>query len=281
MSNPLPPQGPESQKQEHNPAGQCEKPGDKPDLTGRAITPSPSGAPPSPTNSVNPNNEKDSARHGKAQNIEIGMFILEFVGIVGLGYYCWVNHRELVVFDSERVTMESEFRTSQSNAMAQLDEMRKAREGDQRAWLGISQTTETFTTNPTNGERLTVTFNAAFKNTGRTPALNVVPVIGECTDVNSIPQKDQFPNPVYHSFLVPPDGGGNVTATYGLTSAATNCPIIKIDRPFYLAGTIWYDDIFGRHHWTQFCILIQPDFNSAPTPPVHNTCDDAQASQPN
>jgi hypothetical protein len=41
----------------------------------------------------------------------------------------------------------------------------------------------------------------------------------------------------------------------------------------YVFGTMWFDDVFGSHHWTQFCYLVGNDLKARPSG-FHNTCDD-------
>jgi hypothetical protein len=49
---------------------------------------------------------------------------------------------------------------------------------------------------------------------------------------------------------------------------------------FYLYGTIWYDDIFSNHHWSQFCYAIHCDSTltntvvGASPRAVHSSCDE-------
>ena len=39
-------------------------------------------------------------------------------------------------------------------------------------------------------------------------------------------------------------------------------------------GGVKYDDIFGGHHWTQFCFRMTPDLLLCPPLPFHNATDD-------
>lgn len=61
-----------------------------------------------------------------------------------------------------------------------------------------------FDIDPVTKARIGVHFTVGFKNTGRTPAINVVPRYGIFINTNQISVVDSYPDPVYHSFLLPP-----------------------------------------------------------------------------
>lgn|SRR5665213_1382385 len=198
--------------------------------------------------------------------------ILEFLGIVGLGIYCWINFRELQVFDSERKTMEGEFQASQVIAERQLNETKQARILDERAWISISNMTNLLPeANATN------VIQASFNNTGKTPAIKVEAVMDWTTDMKTIPKEDGIPNPRIVSGLYQP-GGVQFARTKPIPASVFQS--VKIGGPLYIFGTVWYDDIFGKHHWSQFCYLISPDLTLSAAS-FHNSCDDVETNQTN
>jgi hypothetical protein len=188
----------------------------------------------------------------------------EIVGIcfevIGIGVAIWVA---FLILDQYQEAVKS---TKVFDG--QLREMRQSRISDERAWIAISIPEAVVESN-------TVSFNVPFKNSGRTPAMNVVPWVNGYSDPKLIPPKDKFPNPVYSSLILPPDSPWKIP-TRGLPNAI---PYIK-SGTYYLAGTIWYDDIFTNHHWIQFCYRIESDF-IVTSPPIHHSCDDAENGQNN
>src|SRR5665213_1058722 len=88
-----------------------------------------------------PVNNSNNAAHEKPSWCEKGTFWLEVAGVLGLVFYCWINWREWQTFDSERQTMETEFKASQTNTIQelsvlhlQLNESKAGRIFDERAW---------------------------------------------------------------------------------------------------------------------------------------------------
>lgn len=212
--------------------------------------------------------EDGMSKSDKPNWCEVATFWVEIVGLIGLAVYCAYTIREWKTFDSERQIMRDEFNAAESNA-----------ELEERAWVVTTDHIAQYAVPPGGGEAVDVYFDIYFKNTGKTPGINVVTVIGQYGDTNHIPETDPYPNPVYHSETLGPDVGGILTGTiFPPAYPEGNLKAIKNKKPYFLAGTIWYDDIFGKHHWSQFC--YQADFeltgmNLLPMP-VHFSCDDAE-----
>ena len=239
---------------------------------------------------INQSNRKaDNAEHQRTYRREKVTFWLHIAEIILITVYAFFTILEWHTFDSERVTMEDELKTSQAAASAQLNaivsqnkQMQKSSEADERAWISIGKIFNFFTADLPGVTPTDVSFRVSFKNTGKTPAINVVPLVNHYTNINSIPKYDKFPNPVYSSSMM--SAGSDVDS--GMTTSVLP-PIygslyeaIKSGNPYFIAGTVWYDDIFGRHHWTQFCYGVSPDFTFT-TPPIHNSCDDVKTNQSN
>jgi len=180
-----------------------------------------------------------------------GVAVAFFIG------YQWKEMRTA----SEEAEKAIELNRQQLKVMqGQLDEMRR----DERAWvapfdkgIGISDTESAY-----------ILFTVHFKNTGKTPALHVRSTIGITSSLDSVPQTDPQPNSPPLSGIIPPD-------------QIANSPTLKIlEQPFlksstcYVYGTVWYDDIFGNHHWTQFCDSVDTvDFRTFNPTANHNECD--------
>jgi hypothetical protein len=168
----------------------------------------------------------------------------------------------------------------------QLNEMQQARIMDERAWVAVRQ-------GVIRGSFLpNITFEVVFRNTGKTPAVNVTAYMNQSIFTNSIPQTDQPTSPtntlggVQFSGLLAPDADGSISvSSFFISFSDPNQQAISSGKkPYYVYGTIWYDDIFGKHHWSQFCyeIRLTPDADyPAQFLPIniHNSCDDAQTNQ--
>ncbi|HLX95265.1 MAG TPA: hypothetical protein VKU37_05935, partial [Verrucomicrobiae bacterium] len=123
--------------------------------------------------------------------------------------------------------------------------------------------------------------SVVFKNTGRTPALNVQTAIAWGQNTNYIPRIDPKVNPPITAGNFPADTSGHTDTAKIPASAMAD---ISIGKPIYVFGTIWYNDIFSRQHWTQFCYEIIPtDINPRliiPMPTTfHNSCDQNETNQ--
>ena len=161
----------------------------------------------------------------------------------------------------------------------QLYEVHQTRLTDERAWVLVTgDITQQISDNKDSFVLL-----AEYKNTGKTPALNVECVISATNDKSGIPKEDPYPSLPEHQGICAP---GQVQHIISATIPSQLMIDVANGRPFYLWGTIWYDDIFGKHHWSQFCFLVKRgqininllQFNATQ---FHNSCDDAEANQTN
>ncbi len=158
----------------------------------------------------------------------------------------------------------------------QLDEMKTARELDERAWVMAYDYEPQYTS---NGFFVRV----SFKNTGKTPAIECEGHIFWQTNRDKIPTFDIRPPPPENRSLLAPDEGGIIDSA--MFSFQDMAGIVNGSKPIFYYGTIWYDDIFGNHHWSQFCWIFGPSLQSgflkAYSLTVHNSCDDAKTKQTN
>jgi hypothetical protein len=126
----------------------------------------PPSIPPAIPKAHEASNEGKPTHHQSVPNwVEKWTLVLEFAGVIGLAFYCWVNWREWRTFDSERQTMESEFKASQAVADNQLREMQQSRVLDERAWISIKDIGLLL---PYSAEHVGISLNLV--NTGKTPA---------------------------------------------------------------------------------------------------------------
>ena len=274
---PLPSQKPEGQNAARNARDKCGDPDHEAAKAENVIARPPSNVPPAPPNSPNPTDSGQGHYRTKPNWVEVSMFIIEIVGIIGLAVYCWINFRELQVFDSERKTMESEFQSNQKVSERQLLEMQQSRILDERAWLGVL-----FLNVESNipGHPTGICFNPEVKNTGKTPALNVIISQSFTHDRNAIPIFDQAsPSKNVLGFI---QAGGTETGAVSVAGAVFDHFDIQKESPFYIYGTVWYDDIFGGHHWTQYRNQVVQGITNLCFIDIasSNACDDATENGP-
>jgi hypothetical protein len=227
--------------------------------------PTESGLPPSVPPTPQCHNKSDNnsnPRKSEPPNwCEKSTLVLEVFGIIGLAVYCFYTIKEWGTFDSERVTMEAESKMFEKQAHT-----------DQRAWIAPLAMD--------SGYHNSGYFRINYKNTGKTPALNVFGVITNAVSTQTIPRADEMPA-IRENALLPPEG------TQFLEANGISPPRIQAMQqgtPIYVYGTIWYDDIFGNHHWTRFGFAVT-SIDGMPTDlqftgiPGRNSCDDAQTNQ--
>jgi len=150
----------------------------------------------------------------------------------------------------------------------QLGEMRM----DRRAWVGV-QSTESIDFSEAVPWKVTV----IFFNSGRSPARNVqsslmyqtspVPLSGPSAEtiarLHFRPAQSIAPQATYHQHLgsYTPSEASTPDQVQGANESISEYPYIKNRKLFlYYFGILKYDDIFGNHRETQFCIyLANPD----------------------
>jgi hypothetical protein len=162
-------------------------------------------------------------------------------------------------------------------AEKQLKEMRASQQMDERAWVLATGDME----QSASENRETAMFQVIYKNYGKTPAINMETVIRTVRDRHQIPKNDVYPSLPEHQGICPPNEGGKIPA--GELPMRVMADIAD-GAPVWVFGTIWYDDIFGGHHWSQFCIeahrnLLNKNLISFRQLQIHNSCDNAETSQ--
>lgn len=146
---------------------------------------------------------------------------------------------------------------------------------DQRAWMVVSDVKTIFVV----GKPVELTIS--FKNTGKTAAKTDAIVI-----VSEILQGETYPNYTKESSKLTEltdQSKGIIPSLHGVSSTinATGEPlsetlykdVITDKIRIYIHGIFKYDDIFGKHHWTTFCLFISKDGNSCSIYKEHNDTD--------
>jgi len=231
------------------------------------------------------NRKAENAEYERNHRREKRRFIVELIEVGLILVYATVTIFEWRTFDMERQTMEQEFKSAQARDLiqktnadrqlvalqGQLNEMKKAREQDQRAWVFVTIPNDALGAFGTND----ITVNLTEKNIGKTPAL-VTHIYGApALDPKNIPPHDPFGTK--SSLMLIPNQEGNVVITLPNIIGVGIFQNIKI----YIFGTVFYRDITGVEHWSQFC--FQFDRNGALMVPqnFHNSCDDLEGNQTN
>jgi hypothetical protein len=129
---------------------------------------------------------------------------------------------------------------------------------DQRA--GIGQTS----IEPFKETKDRIHFEIVYKNTGKTPALEVTSIASVVEDPNDISINNPIENP--EKFVIAPGGEGRATTReYGGIAKA-----VLSGKSKYVIGTIYYRDIFNVWHTTKFCFKINSNATFTPRGP-HNS----------
>jgi hypothetical protein len=145
---------------------------------------------------------------------------------------------------------------------------RRAMEINERAWVVPTKATTE------QNDKGDFSFKIPFTNTGRSPALLTHAWIGTTPNLSTIAKSDPIAAGDGHdSYVLAPDGVGNTsTATF----TAESLEPIRHGAHLYIYGTIVYQDVFGKSHWTQFCFYPGEDLKGFGPCPKHNTTHDEQ-----
>lgn len=198
------------------------------------------------------NRKADAAEHKRTDSREKRRFVIEKIEIALIAVYAFVTVFEWQTFNNESMTMKNEFLAGQTNAtqqltvlQGQLDEMRKDRNLDERAWIDPYQVTRWSDNEFSNSWYIIL----HYKNIGKTPALRTQVAIGVTTNLDSIPVLTENMIDFSIQNLFPNDASEVKSSEMpiGLFADAWNEQI-----PIYIYGIISYDDIFRKRHWIRF-----------------------------
>jgi len=131
---------------------------------------------------------------------------------------------------------------------------------DQRAWIGM-ESVASEPSPPQIGKKWT--FHVTFRNSGKTPALNMTHATKE-EGLSQIPNVNlkckEAIDKAAASTLVPPNGIFDIQIP---VAGGMNIPSNWVQQSnekgaFYVWGCMIYDDIFKRRHWLTYCATYRP-----------------------
>lgn len=121
--------------------------------------------------------------------------------------------------------------------------MQRTKRLDEIAW--VAGKTPTFFPLTINLWKISI----PIENYGKTPAIHCQVFDAWKINPNEIPTND-FPTlPKPFDFMILPNG-------YNILKTNVDTGPIRTNDCFYLYGTVWYCDVFGSNHWSQFCYKI-------------------------
>jgi hypothetical protein len=130
---------------------------------------------------------------------------------------------------------------------------------DQRAWLGAVEMRE-----PVDmAVGKVAKFGVLITNTGKTPAVNftsqmVVRAFGRAEKFEAI--YPQPPTGIHSNSVIQPAMKIELWSPIKRALLQSDIDSLKNgEYVLYIYGVLNYDDIFKRHHWTHFCMVLQPD----------------------
>jgi hypothetical protein len=247
------PPGKENERSQNGESATSQETAKNPPITLPPLSPPPpAGAGPTPEDKGGTNEQKEAFLETflsrHKRKLEAAAILAGLI-VVGLNYQQWRDAHE------------------------QLSEMRRTTILDQRAWVVDSGLTANIV-----GDSIIFDFN--YKNTGRTPAMHSHPLIVSNPDTNKIPKFDNEADSKASRLNLAPDRTQSISLK--LPAGA-----IKSVGCVYLYGTVWYDDIFGKHHWIQFCYDVRCESNptnftiSAGPIGIHDSCDELEKADKN
>jgi hypothetical protein len=207
-----------------------------------------------------------------------GISFKEILGIIVI--IAGISVAAFIVVQSREVLQAASVVSGQLTATPQqLEEIKQTRMADQRARVAVDGTPNQIISE----DKESVTFEISYKNTGRTTATKVACVTGAALLPARVPQVENAPNPPVNAATLAPGGTGVVRSPIIM---AGTMKAITDGVPLYLYGTIWYTDVFGKSHWSQFCWKIerQKDDHNLISFSVwtnHNSSDDVQGDKAN
>lgn len=138
---------------------------------------------------------------------------------------------------------------------------------DERAWVFIDIQNNSLSPDGTN-----FLLTATAKNAGKTVGLVTGTFEKIAIKTNDIPPQD--PEITGLKIMLPPDKP--ITLPYSV-----NQLLITGSKyfPVYVFGTIFYEDISGKKHWTQFCYSITEGGFKVTAMSIHSSCDDLEKQQ--
>jgi len=213
--------------------------------------------------------------HGPEQN---GIPFKEKLGVIV--FIVGIIVAAVIVVQSHEVLQATSVVSGQLTATQnELEQIKRTRMADQRARVAVDGTPHQIISE----DKESVTFEILYQNTGRTPALKVACATGAALLPARVPPVENAPNPPVTAGTLAPGGTDVVRSPIIM---AETMKAVTDGVPLYLYGTIWYNDVFGKSHWSQFCWKIerQKDNHNLISFSIwtnHNSTDDMEANMAN
>lgn len=223
--------------------------------------------------------------------ITLATVVIAGAGVLtfGAALFQWLEMRgagqqtDRIIAADERLAtaMENSVKEAGKSLDASIEQFHR----EQRAWVGIGGITahpESFHV----GDHAFV--NISFKNTGKTPAKNILITVVKDPVPRGIPPRFSYEGEKVARYGLLPPNGDNFASLSIANSIST-----KEARPLtaqvldtlvsggtivYIHGQLSYQDIFNRDHWTTFCyFLLNPqDVVTFGACPEHNDTGDGE-----
>jgi hypothetical protein len=186
----------------------------------------------------------------------------------GIVFLAYMQHRDLIDAGTQTdkiIAADERLATAMENSVAQAQSAFNAANKQailsQRAWMQVRSGIESPSHVWTVGQPIDIRIKQ--RNTGRTPALNVrsVGVItiqpGTGDGVFKAPDFSYKSEQYIRSGNITPDGEVFADEVKPFT-AEDESRIVSLKVRVYVHGVVEYDDVFGSHHWLNFCSYLLP-----------------------
>ena len=199
--------------------------------------------------------------------LSVASLVVSVLTLLAIIWYGWTARGQL-----EQMREATEASTKAADAATeQVAASKQSTQLDQRAWISIAAV-RMIPNPPQPGKPITV--EVGLKNTGKTPARNVVVAgVVEPGEPGKLPlftynERERVslgvmaPTPSGHYFDVSYALVVTRRISTGEEAPATPEIIEQLESgktTFYAHGRISYTDIFGKSHWTTYCVLFHRD----------------------
>lgn len=158
---------------------------------------------------------------------------------VGIGQAVAKLQSQAEKMDTARVSAEKDSTKALQATISNFHEQ-------QRAWVSITEI-----------RKVDEYYTVSYANYGQSPAVNVHVFRGDTVqDIALVPEHDREEDSAPQRGTLLP----RVPALLEVVpTASDNLKTHQQGVGVYMFGTIWYDDVFGAHHWSQYCFEIKED----------------------
>jgi hypothetical protein len=193
--------------------------------------------------------------------------------LIGLAYTVYWAKRQWEAMDQSLKQTQNQTKIADESLAETRKTIQQTRDffmQDQRAWLGVDA--EHIPKIVPRGKDHILTI--PFRNTGKTPALRQVICIKSGRGLDEVKSCDSEPSPLDSRGVIMPGSQfvGSISIENSVMEQLTNYknPDNGITN-LVVFGKVRYEDIFGYHHWTQFCLYVQPTPGQYILCPKYNT----------